>query len=231
MKKTYVICPKCKIKQSSLLFSFLATNCKKCENTLKETTKELNSKKCSCCSKHRSNRKLYKGLCYDCFIESYNKDEFVKYKQSKQPKVIKLRETKQKKQKIIIDSISQESGIYLIENTINQKKYIGESSNLEKRKNNYINFDGYVNPLLRLDIEKYGIDNFTFTVLEYMPNSSKDQRLDKEAYYKSLYPFDQLYNLLEGREDQETYQKWKDQQSVSASNSSTQATTITESCF
>jgi group I intron endonuclease len=60
--------------------------------------------------------------------------------------------------------------IYSIENNINKKKYIGQTIDLEVRINNhYTNiFKKTNNILLMNDIDKYGIENFTFSILEIL---------------------------------------------------------------
>ena len=61
------------------------------------------------------------------------------------------------------------SGIYLIQNKLNGKKYIGQSENCYGRwlthKSNYIMGN---NPLYE-DMRKYGIENFSFKIIEKIP--------------------------------------------------------------
>ena len=92
------------------------------------------------------------------------------------------------------------AGIYLITCISNNKKYVGESSNLRRRKSNYILGNGYINPLLKKDIERLGINGFTFAVLAVMQGSTKEERLEAEAFYKAKYSQDELYNILPGIE-------------------------------
>lgn len=54
---------------------------------------------------------------------------------------------------------------------------------------------------LRHDLEQFGLENFTFEVLEVLDNDcTKDDLLNREVFYKSLHPKEMLYNCLEGRE-------------------------------
>ena len=62
-----------------------------------------------------------------------------------------------------------ESGVYIITNTINNKYYIGSSKDLRKRlrdhKNSLIK-NKHENERLQHSVDKYGIESFTFEVLE-----------------------------------------------------------------
>lgn len=63
------------------------------------------------------------------------------------------------------------TGIYKIENLINHKCYIGQSVKIEQRWKNHkitaknLNDKNYDNPLYRA-IRKYGIENFSFEIIE-----------------------------------------------------------------
>lgn len=80
-------------------------------------------------------------------------------------------------------------GIYKITNKVNNKCYIGQSIHIERRwrdhKNKAFssNDKNYENPLYRA-IRKYGLDNFSFEVLESCSINELD---DKEKYYIQLY--------------------------------------------
>lgn len=76
------------------------------------------------------------------------------------------------------------SGIYCIKNDINNKVYVGKAKNLSNRweqhkskllKNNHDNI------FLQQDFNEYGIDAFTFSVLEYVP---EQPNLDKVLFAK-----------------------------------------------
>lgn len=103
-------------------------------------------------------------------------------------------------------------GIYKIINQINNKIYVGQSQNIEKRWNRHHNGpfnpndEQYNCPLYRA-IRKYGLDNFSFEIIE---ECSVEQLNEKEkywiAYYKSFDP-DKGYNLTRGGRDGVTYSK------------------------
>lgn len=79
-------------------------------------------------------------------------------------------------------------GIYQIANLINGKLYIGQSNQIEKRWANHkiaafnINDKGYHYPLYRA-FRKYGIENFSFTILE---QRSLEELNEKEQYWIEL---------------------------------------------
>lgn len=76
-------------------------------------------------------------------------------------------------------------GIYKITNTINEKSYIGQSTDIYRRwrteiaDSNNVNSDSYNYPLMR-SFRKYGIDNFKFEVVEECDIEELNQ---KEIYW------------------------------------------------
>lgn len=75
-------------------------------------------------------------------------------------------------------------GIYKIINNLNGKCYVGQSIHIEERWQEHISLskDGtycYEKPLYRA-FRKYGIENFTFEILEECP---KEELGEKEKYY------------------------------------------------
>lgn len=93
-------------------------------------------------------------------------------------------------------------GIYKITNSINGKSYIGQSTNVEKRflahKNNSHNPNSkQYNSIFYRAIRKYGLENFTFEVLEECDRSELN---DKEKKYIKLYNThgEKGYNLDDG---------------------------------
>lgn len=80
-------------------------------------------------------------------------------------------------------------GIYKITNLINNKVYIGQSVNIEKRiishKNTGFNpkNSSYDYPLYKA-IRKYGLENFSFEIIEEL---NKDLLNDREKYWISYY--------------------------------------------
>ena len=95
-------------------------------------------------------------------------------------------------------------GIYKIENLINGKVYIGQSINIKERWNEHklINSRASKDALkkqkypLYLAFQKYGLENFSFEVLEECP---REQLNEKEKYYIDLYSsYDYGYNSTRG---------------------------------
>lgn len=78
-------------------------------------------------------------------------------------------------------------GIYKITNKINNKCYIGQSIDINKRWNAHINqfnnVDVYDYPLYRA-FRKYGIENFSFEVIETCP---RDKLNEREKYWIQYY--------------------------------------------
>ena len=80
-------------------------------------------------------------------------------------------------------------GIYKITNTLNNMCYIGQSKNISKRWNNHKsvydneNSHGY-NYYLYRAMRKYGIENFTFEIIEECDIDSLNER---EIYWINYY--------------------------------------------
>ena len=81
-------------------------------------------------------------------------------------------------------------GIYKITNTINNKCYIGKSSNIEERwkyhKKRYNDIKEYNKPLYRA-FRKYGINNFLFEIIELINNDYKKLSDEREKYWIKYY--------------------------------------------
>ena len=86
------------------------------------------------------------------------------------------------------------SGIYKITNKLNNKAYIGQSIDIERRFEEHKRDKD--NCRIHLAIQKYGVDNFVFEIIEKCPPNKLDER-EKFwiAYYKT---FGHGYNATEG---------------------------------
>lgn len=96
------------------------------------------------------------------------------------------------------------SGIYCITNIINNKKYIGLSSNIYRRwgEHRRVPFNEsskeYNYPLYRA-IRKYGLENFKFEIIEQCSDEKK--LLEKEAHWIKYYDsINKGYNITAGGE-------------------------------
>jgi group I intron endonuclease len=79
------------------------------------------------------------------------------------------------------------SGIYCITNLTNNKKYIGQSKDLSKRRKEHIrslNGGYHYNYYLQRSFDKYGYNGFKYEVIE---ECDKDELDKKETYYIELY--------------------------------------------
>lgn len=77
----------------------------------------------------------------------------------------------------------EDSGIYLIINAVNGKKYVGQSISVKRRKNEHLRSlksGTHYNSYFQNSFNKYGADAFIFKVLEYC---SKDSLTDRESYW------------------------------------------------
>lgn len=83
------------------------------------------------------------------------------------------------------------SGVYSITNSLNGKRYIGKSSNIEQRFINHrycLNRDDVtkgVNRHLFNAVKKYGIDNFIFEIIEEV--EGEDSLTDRELFWIEHY--------------------------------------------
>lgn len=89
---------------------------------------------------------------------------------------------------------NQISGIYCITNIIDNKKYIGSSKDIGYRFKHHLyrlNNNRHTNSHLQNAVNKYGISNFTFSVLE---QCSKETLIEREQFYIDQEPWQMLYN-------------------------------------
>lgn len=68
------------------------------------------------------------------------------------------------------------SGIYIITNLVNGKTYIGKSNNIKRRFSEHRNLNKESNKSLLFAYKKYGIENFSFDVLEICDISELNER-------------------------------------------------------
>ena len=74
-------------------------------------------------------------------------------------------------------------GIYLIENKITKKQYIGQSIHIEKRIKQHQHKRDLNNSYLENSIKKYGWENFTWTILH---KCSKEELNNEEIKFIAL---------------------------------------------
>lgn len=84
--------------------------------------------------------------------------------------------------------------IYKITNIINGKSYIGQTDNYKKRWNAHIR--NYGKSVIGFAIQKYGVDNFTFDVLDY----TEDYNNIEIKLIKEFDTYRKGYNLTMGGE-------------------------------
>jgi group I intron endonuclease len=81
----------------------------------------------------------------------------------------------------------EKSGIYKITNRVNGKIYIGSAKSVSHRLSEhkwYLKNNNHENPHLQNAVNKYGLDNFDFSILEDVEQS---KLLEREQYYLDLY--------------------------------------------
>jgi len=92
-------------------------------------------------------------------------------------------------------------GIYVVENKINNKKYIGQSTNIESRwkiHNSRLSKNCHNNKHLQLAWNKYGKNNFVFKIIEECSKEALDK---KEKYFIKFFKSDNSefgYNVTKG---------------------------------
>lgn len=89
--------------------------------------------------------------------------------------------------------------VYILENKINKKKYIGASKKLPcQRRGQHFYSKGHKNPEIKKDLEQYGKNNFQYTVIKEFENIEDMYLYEKEMIERenTLYP--NGYNLKTG---------------------------------
>lgn len=95
-------------------------------------------------------------------------------------------------------------GIYCIENTVNERKYIGLSRDIKRRWNEHtskLNKHTHPNQYLQSAWDKYGASKFKFYIIELCEEEHLSER---ECYYIQLYntlSYENGYNLTIGGEN------------------------------
>lgn len=100
----------------------------------------------------------------------------------------------------ILDRVRNKSGVYIIINKITGSCYIGSAitNRLYTRFSNHLLHDNNGSKLVKNAINKYGLDNFIFGILEYYPDkvtrdNNKDLLLLEKAY---IFALDPSYNII-----------------------------------
>lgn len=101
---------------------------------------------------------------------------------------------------LIQNSLKNKSGIYIIINKINNYTYIGSGSTnkLYTKFSNHLLHHKNSNNLIKRSINKYGLNNFIFGILEYYPNkvnvnNNKELIALETSYISLIMP---QYNIL-----------------------------------
>lgn len=90
-------------------------------------------------------------------------------------------------------------GIYKYENKLNHKIYIGQSTNITKRKWEHVHAPSD-SSLIDTLLKKYGEDNFEFAIIEECMAEELDSR---EIYWINYYnSYENGYNLTKGGQSQ-----------------------------
>ena len=109
--------------------------------------------------------------------------------------------------------------IYQIKNKVNNKIYIGSTTNLERRWENHIHqLKNNIHHSIKLQIawNKYGEDNFEFSIIEEFNSDNEDDKYIKEQYYLDLYePYtDKGYNMSAVADTRKLFKRINSENSV-----------------
>lgn len=103
--------------------------------------------------------------------------------------------------------------VYIIQNMVNGKVYIGQTTQgLKKRINNYKQDRKTRNYGVYAAMNKYGFENFVFAILEICPLSNLDKR---EQFWISIYDSqnrEKGYNIESGGSTNKTLPAWRKKQ-------------------
>ena len=109
--------------------------------------------------------------------------------------------------------------IYQIRNKVNNKIYIGSTNNLERRWENHIyQLKNNIHHSIKLQKawNKYGEDNFEFSIIEEFNSDNEDDKYIKEQYYLDLYESytDKGYNMSNVADTRKLFKRIKSENSV-----------------
>jgi group I intron endonuclease len=92
--------------------------------------------------------------------------------------------------------LPKESGIYMITNILNKKRYIGSAKNIKNRKNVHaclLRSGKHSNPHLQASWKKYGEENFIWSVLEICDYNNEVLKQKEKHYFDLINP---EYNIV-----------------------------------
>lgn len=89
-------------------------------------------------------------------------------------------------------------GIYKITNIINGKCYIGQSVDIRKRWRAHLRVANTDFNLLHRAFQKYGVENFTFEIIEYCARKELNEREKYWINYYDSHNPDKGYNMTDG---------------------------------
>lgn len=109
--------------------------------------------------------------------------------------------------------------IYQIRNKVNNKIYIGSTNNLERRWESHIyQLKNNIHHSIKLQKawDKYGEDNFEFSIIEEFNSDNEDDKYIKEQYYLDLYESytDKGYNMSNIADTRKLFKRIKSENSV-----------------
>lgn len=97
-------------------------------------------------------------------------------------------------------NITNDCGVYVIENIVNGKKYVGQSAHMYRRWHQHrktLQDKEHHNARLQHDWDEYGANAFCFYVLEFNENKATRDTLEKE-YIKKFDSVENGYNMTYG---------------------------------
>lgn len=112
-----------------------------------------------------------------------------------------------------------EGYIYHITNKINNKKYIGQTVNIDRRKRvhfNRLNKKNHHSPKLQMAWNKYGEDNFDFTYHTFVIESIEELNVLEQQEIEKYDSFNNGYNMTLGGDGARTLSPKKQQQLLEA---------------